>query len=198
MRLLKAGATSEVTAESSSALELLRQHPVFSVLPDQVLRGLIAGGKERRIDDQQPLFQAGEPAGCVVLLLEGSAQVTKQGRAIAELRTGDVAGAHFLAGQHTRMASIHARGALRALELPGPFEGLRAQYPAFAAKVEALNQARDKQLSPAPVDAALPPKAPAQLAEGRHARPGHGTNAGVCGDSGLLGVFRRAQESNGR
>lgn len=194
MRLLPLSASSEVTAQASAGLELLRRHPVFSVLPEQELRSLIAAGKARSVADQGPVFLAGEPAQSVILLLHGSAKVSKQGRAVAELRAGDIAGAHYLAGQHTRLASIHAQGALQVLELPGPFEALQARFPAFAAQVLALNQTRDKQLSPPPLDAGLPPQLPAQLAEGRHARPNHGTNPGVAGSSGLLGVFRLSQE----
>lgn len=131
------------------AFELLKANPTFGVLPDEVLRGLIAAGLSRTAYDARALFKAGDPATAVILLLDGSATVSKtyDGPTIATLGPGSIAGARFLAGEETRGAFIHPDMTMQVLELPGPFAELRKRYPAFNAQVAELVQDRKKQIS---------------------------------------------------
>jgi hypothetical protein len=133
------------------AFELLKLDPTFGVLPDERLRELVATGKPRTAYDVQALFKAGDPATCAILLLDGSATVTKtyDGPVIATLGPGSIAGATYLAGQKTRAAWIHPDVTMNVLELPGPFDELRRLYPKFDDQITVLKLIRGAQVAKA-------------------------------------------------
>lgn len=168
---------------SSAAFDALRANALLSLLPGEELRALIAGARERTLQPGQALIEKGGPADSVSLILEGTAAVAQSGGDAEVLRAGALVGAEALAGRPRREATVRARGALKVLELPGPFASLVKAYPAFAAAIDARFKARSSvEIDP-----------PRQSIEGPSLRADHDSRS-ASGPGKLLTVLRSGAE----
>jgi len=72
--------------------ELLKQTGLFSSCSDKELESVMVTAKERSFDTGEVIIREGDPGLGFYLLLEGSAEVRKGGKAVAELSPGDYFG----------------------------------------------------------------------------------------------------------
>ena len=72
--------------------ELLKQTGLFSSCTDKELESVMVTAKERSFDTGEVIIREGDPGLGFYLLLEGTAEVRKGGKAVAELGPGDYFG----------------------------------------------------------------------------------------------------------
>jgi flavin reductase (DIM6/NTAB) family NADH-FMN oxidoreductase RutF len=97
---------------------LLRDAPVFSALPDELLARILEAGVERSYPDGDAIVRAGEPGNELYVLLEGSVRVERAGRIMRTLVEGDLFGEIAVLDGGTRTATVVAVGAARCLAVP--------------------------------------------------------------------------------
>lgn len=61
--------------------ELLRRYPWFAGLSEQVLKALALMSEEREVEAGEVLFEEGDKAKCLMLVVEGSVDITFEGDA---------------------------------------------------------------------------------------------------------------------
>jgi CRP-like cAMP-binding protein len=71
---------------------LLRDAPVFSALPDEVLARILGAGVERSYEDGEAIVRAGEAGSELYVVVEGMVRVERAGRVMRKLREGDLFG----------------------------------------------------------------------------------------------------------
>jgi flavin reductase (DIM6/NTAB) family NADH-FMN oxidoreductase RutF len=96
----------------------LREAPVFSALPGEVLARLIAAGAERSYLDGEPIVRAGEAGDELYVVLEGSVRVERAGRLVGAFAQGDVFGEIAVLDGGERTADVIASGPARCLAVP--------------------------------------------------------------------------------
>jgi CRP/FNR family transcriptional regulator, cyclic AMP receptor protein len=96
-------------------VEFLSHVPIFGALPDKALARIGALARRVDLDGASALFNEGEPAKEMMVVLSGELEVRKRGRdgtdtRIATLRRGDVAGEMSLIDIQPRSAAVRALG----------------------------------------------------------------------------------------
>jgi flavin reductase (DIM6/NTAB) family NADH-FMN oxidoreductase RutF len=97
---------------------LLREAPVFSALPGDLLARIIEAGEARSYADGEAITRAGEMGSELYVVLEGSVRVERAGRVMRTLAEGDLFGEIAVLDGGTRTATIFAVGATRCLAIP--------------------------------------------------------------------------------
>jgi flavin reductase (DIM6/NTAB) family NADH-FMN oxidoreductase RutF len=97
---------------------LLRGAPVFSLLPENVLRQILATGNERSYDDGESIVRAGEAGDELFVVLEGSVRVERDGRLVRALSAGELFGEIAVLDGGDRTADVVAVGDVRCLAVP--------------------------------------------------------------------------------
>lgn len=112
------GASGPGTVELETKLALLRRTPLFSPLPEDDLRALVAGCRERNLDHGDVVFEEGERGSSMYVVLSGQVVVSKQGKRIALGGPGDCFGEMALIEGKVRSAGLSALSEAVVLEIP--------------------------------------------------------------------------------
>lgn len=97
-------------------VELLKQTGLFSSCTDKELKSVMVTAKERSFDAGEVIIREGDPGLGFYLLLEGTAEVRKAGKAVAELSEGDYFGEMALLLEDTpRTADVVATSKAKCL-----------------------------------------------------------------------------------
>jgi flavin reductase (DIM6/NTAB) family NADH-FMN oxidoreductase RutF len=97
---------------------LLRESPVFSALPAELLAQILEAGGERSYADGEAIVRAGESGSELYVVVEGSVRVERAGRVMRTLREGDLFGEIAVLDGGTRTANVFAIGPARCLAVP--------------------------------------------------------------------------------
>lgn len=97
-------------------VELLKQTGLFSSCTEKELQSVMVTAKERSFDAGEVIIREGDPGLGFYLLLEGTAEVRKGGKAVAELGPGDYFGEMALLLEDTpRTADVVATSKAKCL-----------------------------------------------------------------------------------
>ena len=88
----------------------LRKNPILERLDDAEIWEMVHAGRWRRLQPGTPIVREGEPGSSLFFLGSGSAKVTKQGRLLNVLQTGEYFGemAYIKGGSMLRQATAEA------------------------------------------------------------------------------------------
>ena len=89
---------------------------VFSALPEELLRPILAAGSAREYADGEPIMRAGEPGESMVLVVEGTARIERGGRTVP-VAPGEIVGEIAVLDGGPRTADVVADGPVRAVEV---------------------------------------------------------------------------------
>jgi CRP-like cAMP-binding protein len=117
--------------------------PLFEGLSKRELAETARVGHERSYLAGTELAREGEPGDAFYVVLEGTADVTRNGEALNELGAGDFFGEIGLLGHSARTASVVARTDVRTFVIPArSFRALIGRMPDVHGKVLAALVAR--------------------------------------------------------
>ena len=117
-------------------VDLLKSVPLFAGCSKTELRRLAATADEIDVRDGYVLMREGRPGREFFVLVEGSVEVTRNGRKLSELGPGDWFGEIALLTKVPRTASVVATSAVRALVVTDrAFRQLVETMPSIAIKV---------------------------------------------------------------
>jgi flavin reductase (DIM6/NTAB) family NADH-FMN oxidoreductase RutF len=97
---------------------LLREAPVFSTLPDELLARILDAGEERSYAEGESIVRAGEPGNELYVLLEGAVRVERDGALVRALSEGDLFGEIAVLDGGRRTADVVASADARCLAVP--------------------------------------------------------------------------------
>jgi flavin reductase (DIM6/NTAB) family NADH-FMN oxidoreductase RutF len=93
-----------------------REPQVFSALPEELLRPILAVGVERAYADGDLLMRSGDPSDSMALVLEGTVRVERPGK-LVRLGAGDLVGEIGVLDGGPRIADAVAEGPVRCTEI---------------------------------------------------------------------------------
>jgi CRP/FNR family cyclic AMP-dependent transcriptional regulator len=128
------------TLHRNQKVELIRHVPLFSQLSGRELQQIAGLADEIDLREGKVMTQEGRAGREFFVLLEGKADVTKNGRRINRLRDGDFFGEIALVSRSPRTATVTATTPVRALVITDrSFRRLLDESPKIQIKVmEAL------------------------------------------------------------
>ena len=95
--------------------EVLRGVPLFSGMTDKAIEAIAELTTQTTFADGDKLVRQGEPGETFIVIVDGAADVERDGRPIAELGRGDFVGEISLVDGGSRTATVIARGPITAL-----------------------------------------------------------------------------------
>jgi CRP-like cAMP-binding protein len=95
--------------------EELGSSSVFGHLPAEPLHALATSGRLLRVPDQWAVLIESQPADSAYFLLDGTAEVRRQGATLASLGAGQLVGEAALVEHRTRNASVITTSPVRVL-----------------------------------------------------------------------------------
>ena len=114
----------------------LRRAPLFSDLSKDELQQLAKVAEDLEVDAGRVLCREGEPAQEFFVIIEGEADVTRDGRQVAALKDGDFFGEIALIEDIPRTATVTAKTPLRFFVLTRQsFWGMVERMPEVERKV---------------------------------------------------------------
>jgi CRP-like cAMP-binding protein len=117
-------------------IELLRNVPLFAGCTKKELRQLASRTDEIDLRDGYVLMREGRPGREFIVLVEGTADVTRDGTKVADLRAGDWVGEIALLTNVPRTATVTATSPIRVLVITDrSFRALVETMPSIALKV---------------------------------------------------------------
>ncbi len=117
-------------------IELLKSTPLFAGCTKKELRELASRTDEIDLRDGYVLMREGRPGREFIVLVEGTAAVTRDGRNVAELEAGDWVGEIALLTNVPRTATVTATSPIRVLVVTDrSFRSLVETMPSIALKV---------------------------------------------------------------
>ena len=121
----------------------LDEAPLFASLPDEKKRELAEFVTETDVSSGKHIVDQGDTSYNLFVILDGKAEVYKNGRSVAELGKGDFFGEVGTVGETDRSASVVAQKRMRVLTLAGRAVGqLRETAPSVLEQLESAIQAR--------------------------------------------------------
>ena len=104
---------------------------LFCELPDDLVDEVIARGSTVEVSPGVPLVKQGDPSAGMVMLIDGTADVDVDGRAVGSLSTGDYFGEMSLIDGSGRTATVTSgpEGATAFRLSPAAFTELIQQHP---------------------------------------------------------------------
>ena len=124
-------------------VELIRHAPLFANCSKRELEEIAHLADEIDLNEGKEMTRQGSPGREFFVLLEGEADVTKDGRAINQLSAGDFFGEIALVSDSPRTATVTATTPVRALVITDrSFRRLLKDQPAIQNKVLAALAAR--------------------------------------------------------
>jgi CRP-like cAMP-binding protein len=123
-------------AVAATDLQLLKQVTVFSVLGEDQLRRIVETAQPTEHAAGEALTEQGVMGHRFHLLIEGAAEVERDGQTIAKLGPGDFVGEVGLLGGGTSTATVRCTEATRCLSLRREaFWQLLEEEPAIALRI---------------------------------------------------------------
>ena len=116
--------------------EHLKKIPLFAGISHAQLQRIANGVKERTYDRGAAIVSAGEPGHGFYLIVEGEAEVKRDGRTIRKLGPGDYFGELALIRETPRTATVVAKDPTTCLALTQwDFKGILDANPAIAIRL---------------------------------------------------------------
>jgi CRP-like cAMP-binding protein len=132
-------------------LASLKGIPLFESLSTKELRDVAQRADEIDLAEGAELVRQGEFAYEFFVLLEGNAEVIRDGECIAVLGPGDFLGEMGIVSRATRNASVNATSPARVLVMTEQeFRSIAAQSPGVAERIRAACDRRAKTLEAPP------------------------------------------------
>ena len=120
----------------NTKIDLLKQVPLFAGCSKKELNSLALTADEIDLREGYLLTREGRPGGEFFVLVEGTAQVTRAGRNLAELGPGDWFGEIALLTDAPRTATVTAMSPVRVLVITSrSFRRVVQTMPSIAVKV---------------------------------------------------------------
>jgi CRP-like cAMP-binding protein len=117
-------------------VQQLKRATVFSVLSDQQLRRIAAAATETEHAEDEALTEQGVIGHRFHLILDGTAEVERDGERVADLTRGDFVGELGLLGGGPATATVRATSQIRCLTLPREaFWRVLEEEPAIALRI---------------------------------------------------------------
>jgi CRP-like cAMP-binding protein len=114
----------------------LAKMPLFSQLDEHELERLAKLTTELNIASGRTLMTQGRAAQEALIIMEGTAEVLRDGKHIANLGPGDFAGEMALLASRTRNSTVRATSDMTILHIDGrAFKGLLEEVPEVAVKL---------------------------------------------------------------
>jgi CRP/FNR family transcriptional regulator, cyclic AMP receptor protein len=133
-----------------SYLDHLGSVPLFSACSKKELQAIARASVEVDIPDGRTFVEQGETGREAFIIIDGKADVARNGRKIATLGPGDCVGELALLDRGPRTASVTAKGPLKLLVLgPREFSGLLDEVPTLTHKLLAALATRVRELDKA-------------------------------------------------
>src|SRR5207244_13561468 len=101
-------------------MEMLEMTPLFSGLNERQLKAIVKSSKERSFKKGEAIVREGESRVGFYLIVGGSAEVRRDGRALTKLARGQFFGEMGLLDQQPRSAAVVALEHTNCLVLSGP------------------------------------------------------------------------------
>jgi CRP-like cAMP-binding protein len=125
----------------------LRSIPLFESLPRDALRVIAQHADEVDVPEGTELVRQGEFAYEFFVLVDGSAEVVRDGERIAELGPGDFLGEMGIVGKVVRNATVATTSEADVIVMTAQaFRSLAAQSPDVASRIEAAVEERCRTL----------------------------------------------------
>lgn len=116
--------------------EHLKKVPLFAGIPAAQLHRIANGVKERKFERGASIVSAGDPGHGFYLIVQGEAEVKRDGRTIRKLGPGDYFGELALVRETPRTATVVAREPTTCLALTRwDFKGILDANPAIAIRL---------------------------------------------------------------
>ena len=136
-------ALDRVVSVREREIELLRRVPMLGVLPVVTIEQLARSARQVAAAPGEVLCEQGAVADAFFVIGDGEAVVTYDGAFVRTLGPGDGFGEIGLLRNERRSATVQARTALRASELPGAvFVSIVSGYSASAREAETVVESR--------------------------------------------------------
>jgi CRP-like cAMP-binding protein len=120
----------------SSLTDHVAQVPMFAVCTKQELQTVAKLSTERDVPAGKTLAREGEPGREFVIILDGTAEVTRNGKHLAQLGPGDYFGETALLDPGERTATVVAETPMHiAVVSPNDFSEMLDDVPALAHKI---------------------------------------------------------------
>jgi CRP/FNR family transcriptional regulator, cyclic AMP receptor protein len=117
-------------------VEHLKKVSLFAGIPDAQLQRIANGVKERKFERGAPIVSAGDPGHGFYLIVQGEAEVKRDGRTIRKLGPGDYFGELALVRETPRTATVVAKEPTTCLALTRwDFKGILDSNPAIAIRL---------------------------------------------------------------
>ena len=114
----------------------LREVPLFAELDDDELDAVGRSATELQHEPGKILMKEGEVAHDMVVVLEGTLEVTRDGEHIADIGPGGFAGEMALLTRTTRNSTVRAKTSISVLHIDGrSFSSLLENVPQIAVKM---------------------------------------------------------------
>jgi CRP-like cAMP-binding protein len=131
-------------------LDHLGSVPLFSACSKKELQAISRASVEVDIPDGRTFVEQNETGREAFIIVDGKADVARNGRKIATLGPGDCVGELALLDRGPRTASVTANGPLKLLVLgPREFSGLLDEVPTITHKLLASLASRVRELDKA-------------------------------------------------
>ncbi len=117
-------------------VEHLKKVSLFAGIPDAQLQRIANGVKERKYERGASIVSAGDPGHGFYLIIQGEAEVKRDGRTIRKLGPGDYFGELALVRETPRTATVVAKEPTTCLALTRwDFKGILDSNPGIAIRL---------------------------------------------------------------
>lgn len=121
--------------------------PLFQGMTNKELREIAKATVELELESKKEFVTQGDVGREAFIIVDGTAEVIRNGKAIAELGPGDCVGELALLDHGPRTASVVANGPLKVLVLgPREFSGLLDELPTLSHKLLGVLASRVREL----------------------------------------------------
>jgi CRP/FNR family cyclic AMP-dependent transcriptional regulator len=142
-RIGSARATQGETMDESH----LKAVPLFGSLAKRELRAIAHCADELNVEEGRKLVREGEFSYEFFAIVEGAAEVIREGDHVADLGPGDFMGEMGLLTHDRRNATVVARSPMTVIVMTGPdFRNIEHEMPSVAARVRSAMEERSRAL----------------------------------------------------
>jgi CRP/FNR family transcriptional regulator, cyclic AMP receptor protein len=129
-------------------VERLRRLPLFGELDHHDLSTVARHVGEMEASEGQVLFEQGSIPYEMLVIEEGTAEVTKDGKPVGTIGAGDVVGEIALLRFQRRMATVRVTSALRAVTVSADdLQVIEEEMPEIAGQLRSIMAAREREIA---------------------------------------------------